>query len=279
MVYREFDVPAALARHVRCVWEWSDPAPSVAPQTIYPDGCCELIAHLSTPLHYLHPQQGWLPQAPVLFAAQQRSAIRLRASAPVHCLGIRLQPAASAAVAGPGLAALLEQIVDLRMLDPDFAQALSRAAHRAIPDALWPLLIARIAVAPIDHTIEQTVLLIQQQVGDVRIGQLASALELSTRSLQTRFLSQVGLRAKEFARLLRLQALLRRLDSGTEDDNLAQLALAGGFADQAHATRELRRLTGQTPGRLFNALRKQKDGDEAVRLAAAFVRGASATGA
>lgn len=55
--------------------------------------------------------------------------------------------------------------------------------------------------------------------------------------------------------------------------SMADLAVERGFADQAHATREVRRVTGTTPARLRDALRRDRDGDSSVRLAAAFVRG------
>ena len=91
------------------------------------------------------------------------------------------------------------------------------------------------------------------------------------RGFQIRFQAAVGLTPKEFARLARLQATLRALDGG--DESIAALAGDGGFADQAHATRELRRVTGLTPARLRSALRRDRDGDAAIRMAAAFVRG------
>ena len=75
------------------------------------------------------------------------------------------------------------------------------------------------------------------------------------------------------SRLIRLQATLRALDA--EEGSLADLAMDRGFSDQAHATRELRRVTGLAPSRLRTALRTDRDGEAAVRLAAAFVRGSS----
>jgi AraC-like DNA-binding protein len=94
---------------------------------------------------------------------------------------------------------------------------------------------------------------------------------MSLRSFQIRFLACVGLSAKAFARVLRLQATIRAIDRGVE--SLAQLAVDSGFADQAHATREVQRLTGLTPARLRAALRSARDDDRTVELAAAFVRG------
>jgi AraC-like DNA-binding protein len=55
--------------------------------------------------------------------------------------------------------------------------------------------------------------------------------------------------------------------------SMAQLAVDRGFFDQAHAIREFRRITGTTPARFGEALRRDRIGDSSVRMAAAFVRG------
>lgn len=123
---------------------------------------------------------------------------------------------------------------------------------------MWKLLTARFAATPLDTCVVAALNRIEVQGGRCRIDALARTVSLSMRAFQTRFRAAVGLTPKEFARLVRLQATLRALD-GT-DAEIAALASDGGFADQAHATRELRR---------------DRDGDAAVRLAAAFVRGRS----
>ena len=94
---------------------------------------------------------------------------------------------------------------------------------------------------------------------------------MSLRAIQRRFLACLGLGATDFARIVRLQATLRALDEGRA--SLAGVAVDAGFADQSHATRELRRFTGLTPARLFAALNNERETDSTVRLAAAFVRG------
>ena len=94
--YQEFEAPEQLRRYVRCAWHLELKAGSGHIETVYPDGCCELIAHRKTPMHALSAETGWRRQARCVFAAQQRSAVQLTARSDVDCIGVRLQPAASA---------------------------------------------------------------------------------------------------------------------------------------------------------------------------------------
>ena len=273
--YREYAVPASLRRHIRCLWRLRDASPPPATQTIYPDGHCELIVHLGQPMHACHPQRGWQPQGHALFAAQHRTAIQLTAHGPLDCLGVRLQPAASAAVAGKALRGLRDEIIDLTTLDTEFALPFSLAVAQAAAtenfEPLWSLLELRFLAYAIDARIESAAQSLQTQQGRNRVEPMASAAAMSLRAFQIRFLECVGLSPKEFARVQRLQATLHMLDNGAA--SLAQVAANSGFADQAHATRELHRLTGLTPARLLTALRTNRCGDRTIQLAAAFVRG------
>jgi len=275
MDYLEFEVPAALRRHVQCIWRLREPSPLPSPQLIYPDGRCELIVHLGSPMRRQEPGCEWQLQAPELFAAQQTTPIRLAATGEVACIGVRLQPAASAAIAGNRLPAWRDRILDLRGIDLEFSRQLRAAAHVFDADPrqprLWQLLDQRLAPFPVDARIESALQALQAAHGDIRLPVLAKAAGLSVRGFQVRFLQAVGLGAKEFSRVLRLQAVVRSLDGG--EAPLARVAADTGFADQAHATRELRQLTGLTPARLSRALSGQREGDDTIRMAAAFVRG------
>ena len=73
---------------------------------------------------------------------------------------------------------------------------------------------------------------------------------LSRRSWQRRFRSVTGLRRKEIERLDRSRRAYRLLSEG-----MAPSAVAAevGCADQAHLTRELRRIRGETPARVLAA--------------------------
>ncbi len=275
MDYFENPAPPGLRRYVRCIWELRDDAPEPGIQVIYPDGCCELIAEYGTPLRFHHADGHVRDGQRLVFAGQQCGPIRLEARGPVHCLGVRLTPAASGLVARARLPQLRDQAPELFGFDPTFAEAFDVEARAAVGsgsnDALWHLLETRCREYTLDKAVERGVTLIDRHNGALRIADVALQIGLRVRSLQARFLASVGMTAKEYARVRRLQALLRAFEEN--DSSLAQAATDHGFADQSHATHDILRLTGTTPARLVHALRHHRDGMDTLRLAAAFVRG------
>jgi AraC-like DNA-binding protein len=81
----------------------------------------------------------------------------------------------------------------------------------------------------------------------VKVGQVADDLGLLPRTLRRRFTAQVGLTPKRFARVQRMQRLVRDLDGQTCVD-WAAAAAGHGYADQPHLADEFRALAGVTPG-------------------------------
>jgi AraC-like DNA-binding protein len=80
----------------------------------------------------------------------------------------------------------------------------------------------------------------------VRVGEVSDGLGLLPRTLRRRFTAQVGLTPKRFARIQRLQRLVRDLDGQTLVD-WAAMAARHGYADQPHLADEFRQLVGVTP--------------------------------
>ena len=279
MDYVEHAPPADLHRHLQCLWILRDDAPGDAIQVIYPDGRCELLAELGVPLRF-HGENGEIRADQALaFAGQQLGPIRLQATGAVHCIGVRLTAASSGLIAGAQLPALRDRAPDLRTLDEAFAMQFHAAAKACVDvnsaEPLWTLMRLRCAAFAADPLVERAVETLDATDGDLRIAALANELGCSLRTLQARFLAAVGMTPKEYARVRRLQALLRTLDS--ERSAIADAAARHGFNDQAHATHDLLRWTGTTPARLVRALRADPDGGDALRLAAAFVRGRHST--
>jgi AraC-like DNA-binding protein len=88
--------------------------------------------------------------------------------------------------------------------------------------------------------------------GRLRVAELAGRVGWSQRHLAARFRAETGLGPKEAARVVRFdrarRALAARVAGGRAAD-LAALAVAAGFADQAHLTREWQAMSGLSPTR------------------------------
>lgn len=82
--------------------------------------------------------------------------------------------------------------------------------------------------------------------GGVRIGDLAGHVGWSRRHLGERFRSELGLSPKAAARVLRFERALSHLER-SDTRRLADVAVACGYVDQAHLTREWRALAGLPP--------------------------------
>jgi methylphosphotriester-DNA--protein-cysteine methyltransferase len=278
MNYVEHPVPQDLQRHLQCLWVLEDAQPGPDIQVVYPDGRCELVAELGVPMRFHGVDGAIRSDHALVFAGQQRGPIRLQAVGPVHCIGLRLGAAASALVAGTQLPHLRDRAPDLHTFDGEFAAAFAAAARECATSdsaqSLWALMRSRCAGFAIDPAVEQAAAMVDAHHGDLRVADLARTLGLGIRNLQQRFLAQVGVTCKEYARIRRLHALVQTLDAG--GIALADAAAMHGYTDQAHATHELGRLTGATPAALARALREDRAGEATVRLAAAFVRGHTA---
>jgi AraC-like DNA-binding protein len=82
----------------------------------------------------------------------------------------------------------------------------------------------------------------------VSVSRLADTLRLSVRSVQDICQRALGVSPKWLIRCFRLQDALARLGVGS-DVNLSALAQELGYFDQAHFTRDFKRVTGVSPGR------------------------------
>jgi AraC-like DNA-binding protein len=82
---------------------------------------------------------------------------------------------------------------------------------------------------------------------------LPALLSISERQLRRRCRAAVGIGPKELHRILRFQGFVARVQASiarqyAPDADLARWAVEAGYHDQAHLSRECRRLSGVTPG-------------------------------
>jgi len=169
-----------------------------------------------------------------------------------HCgragvAAIRLRPAAARAVVGCSAAEITGRVVDLEALFGSTGTLRERLAlaqdDRARIVLLEDWLTAIVRAAPA-REVDGAATAIALSGGTVDLLTVASGTGLSLRQLERRFLADVGIAPKTFARTVRLQAALRRIAEGQP---LADVAIACGYYDQPHMTRDFSRLAETSP--------------------------------
>ncbi|MBE2315428.1 helix-turn-helix transcriptional regulator [Solirubrobacter sp. CPCC 204708] len=219
-MYRELAPPPDLAASVACVWS------SVSRGgVILPDGCVDVV---------------WRGDR-LIVAGPATAAVAAGVPLGVPVFGVRFRLGAAGAALGLPAVELADAAVDAEEV---FGRGASeRVAAGGMP-ALLELVRARLR--PVDPLDRAAALAMARP--ETRVASLAPELGVSERQLRRRFLDAVGYGPKTLGRILRFQHFLELSGRGSD---LARLALDAGYADQAHLTREAKRLSGRTPAELI----------------------------
>lgn len=238
--YEEHPVPEALHRAVSCGWT-QEISPGGHVQRVLPDGCLDLIWRDGL-LEMAGPDTG--PRLVPLLAG--------------GIAGLRMRPGTARLLLGEVPAAELRdrQVELCDLWGPRARPVLERLAGSAraaeASDLLVDLARARLPEYRHDAAVAEAVRLL----GAPRppsVAELSERLGLSVRHLRRRFTSAVGYGPSTLVGVLRFQRA-RSLDTA----HLGELAATAGYADQAHLSRQVRRLSGLTAAELLSGRRRAR---------------------
>jgi AraC-like DNA-binding protein len=170
-----------------------------------------------------------------LFVAGPATRAALGGEPGLPVFGVRFRMGVAGTVLGVPAGEFLDEAVPV---DDIWGAGVEERVSAGGPSALLAEVRARLA--PVDRVARAAALAMARP--DARVDALD--LGVSERQLRRRFVDAVGYAPKTLARVLRFQRFLAL------DGELAERAFAAGYADQAHLTRECRRLSGRTPGEL-----------------------------
>lgn len=113
-----------------------------------------------------------------------------------------------------------------------------------ITSLLYHLFEARKQV--LDFKVKQVIEFILKTKGRESINNLVAKLKLKERTLERRFLNEVGLSPKKFSKIIQFQFSLEQL---TLKDfvKLTDIVYENGYADQSHFIKVFKAFTGKTP--------------------------------
>jgi AraC-like DNA-binding protein len=245
MAYRELSPPfGPSAAHIACLW-MRDAGTAHTVHRVLPDACADIVWTAGGRLVVAGPATG-----PVLAEVPGGSA----------AVGVRFRVGAAGGALGLPASELLDATVALEDLWGDHAARLAERLHAAPgPEAMLALLTTAVAArlpppAHLDPAVRVAAAGAARPGAAVR--DLADRVGVGERQLRRRFADAVGYGPKTLQRVLRFQRFLGLADGAMEDavrPDLARLALDAGYADQAHLTRECRRLAGLTPTELLRS--------------------------
>jgi AraC-like DNA-binding protein len=230
--YHEHQVGPALGRWVECAWtrEGSD-----GHERIVPDGCMDLI---------------WSDEAGLMVVGPNTTAFLAPLRNGGAVVGVRLHPGAAPPLFGVPAPALRDARVPATGLWGDGAKRLEERvadaeSARERAHLLTAFLSSRaLCAAEPDPLVREAA----RRLEGGSVTEVAQDLAVSERHLRRLVSAHVGYGPKLLARILRLRRALARLREGAE---LAEVAYAAGYSDQAHFSHDCSALAGVPPGRFL----------------------------
>jgi AraC-like DNA-binding protein len=234
-VYGEHAPAPDLTGLVACTWERR--GASAGELRVLPDGCADVVWSRSGGLRIAGPDTG-----PVVYELEPG----------YEATGLRLRPGAAGSVLGFPLAEIRDQRAPLEWLWGRDATLLEERLALAEPGERRGLLEQAVRPLARDAEADPLVLASLGLLGwrESSVAELSRTLAIGERALRRRFDRALGYGPKKLDRIIRFRRFLRLADS-RHGVSLAETAFELGYADQAHLTRECRRLSGLTPSDLL----------------------------
>jgi AraC-like DNA-binding protein len=247
--------PAALAYWVKSIWcARGTRQEFAAPEPIVPDGCVEIIFNLADPF-----TDGRGLQPLDLLAGQMTGPVTAVATGDVDLIGVRFWPGRGGAALRLPMWELRDQLIAASNLVTGagaIANVLRDLPAEQRLEWLSTALVRQFGARerPDTSVVDHGLTLIASHRGNISIDHVARAVGITPRHLERKFRNEVGLGAKQIARIARIEHVLRLMAAEPVLSG-AEIAARCGYSDQAHLIRECKALTGQTPARLMTSER------------------------
>lgn len=223
-------------------------------ERILPDGCVELILNFGD--RFSQHSDGKRSLQPRNFlVGQMTGPILISPTGAVQLLGIRFHPGGTLPFLRLPLDEVTDQVVDLGSLSSKLECDLLGAVSQSLSlmektAAVEKFLTHCLEANPHDARLMKLAGRIVDTAGLVSVDQLAHDAGISSRQLERRFLREVGIGPKLFARIVRFQQVFRAVEQCNA--RWSAIALECGYYDQAHLIRDFNQFAQQTPAVLFS---------------------------
>lgn len=258
MIYREIAASGEISHLVLSFWEFAVTGEDGEPviHEVFSDGCISLVYHRNRNSNlntlFIHGFGLTGLKAPV-FAGDIYWGMRFLPSAGANILRCK-PPEVRMEILNNSekFIHLSRGALEKLTVCESFENAVEIFTNQLTPLAIKP--------EETDRKVAETVKIIEENPGEIKISEIAEKVGLSTRQLERRFKNSAGLTPKQFARARRLRATaVNLLDENKV--NWAKRAAEMGFSDQAHLAHEFSSLTGRSPNSFAEKIKNIEHGN------------------
>ena len=244
--YQEFPPCEALRPWVVCYWRFVAAADGGKPeQRVLPDGSLDILFHLS-------------PIASSFVVGTMTVPITVSVDQYVDILGVRFRPGRAPGFLGLPAAELTDRSADLEQVWLRGARTLEERLQESTGiggpiRVLEQELLDRLPGAASWTTgLERVFEHVVDCAGAITVGRLSELAGLSRQQLARRFPAAIGLTPKMFCRVIRFNAVVRRVSAAKTPFSWAEIAADAGYYDQAHLIADFKQFSGMTPTQGFS---------------------------
>jgi len=228
-MYKEYDSPDITSDFLDKIW-FSDHKSKT--KLILPDNCTDIIIPLNG-------------DREPYFVGPMTTFITHNSGPDERLLGLRFKPGCSAALIREDISCLADRSVDLSAVRKLSCEPIidHLDKSRTIPyEFISGLLLSLFSDFTQDSHVAESISLLKQTAGNIRIEELARRIGISRRMLEKKFKRCLGKTPKRFAQIERFNYLVH--DGGGIFDT--------GYTDQSHMIKEFKMLSGLTPTEYFS---------------------------
>lgn len=242
--------PGSLSGIVELMWHFEGSMVTLRERT-FPTGSLEIIVHFGERYRDVIGNRVSICPETCVTGVQLGPMVVEAPGRDTTVLAIRLTAAGAYAIFGRPMHEIAGQTVDLEdLVGAAAAELQDRCGAVADPAARFTRAVEWVesrlrrgirADPAIAWTLEQ----IRARGGAVSIKTLRDRAGLSSNRMAATFREQVGVTAKEYARIIRFRRVLDTLHAGPE--SLAEIASDAGYYDQPHMNADFKEFSGLTP--------------------------------
>lgn len=254
MIYETYEPQADLEAIVKCHWTLEVPGDMEAPkQRIIPDGCIEMCFILGDDVKRFTSENDFIIQPRAMVFGQITKPYYVQPTGYVNTFAVRFYPYGFANFIKTPIQDLADKETPITSLFEENAateleqRIIGASTTEKRIEIVECFLLDRLKdQSTIDNIVKSTIDSLLLTKGSVTIHAILKNNPSKRRSLERKFLKQVGISPKQLGKVIRLQAALKML-LNKQSESLTQIAYESDYYDQAHFIKDFKELTGTKP--------------------------------